>query len=65
MPSEVDRLQCANEVSYFLHHARALSSAAAVGHGRVIQRHIADLRTRSLTCPALPSPAPALSLAVP
>ena len=44
------------EVSYFLHHARALSSAAAVGHGRVIQRHVADLRTRSLTCPALPRP---------
>ena len=40
----------------FLHHVRALSSAAAVGHGRVIQRHVADLRTRSLTCPALPRP---------
>ena len=44
------------EVPYFLHHASALSSAAAVGHGRVIQRHVADLRTRSLTCPALPRP---------
>ena len=44
------------EVSYFLHHARAISSAAAVGHGRVLLRHIADLRTRSLACVARPLP---------
>ena len=47
------------EVPYFLHHASALSSAAAVGHGRVIQRHVADLRTRSAhLTPDLPGALP-------
>ena len=34
-------------VSFFSHYAAALSSAAAVGHARVIQHHAADVRVQA------------------
>ena len=35
------------EVPFFVYHARALSRAAAVGHGRVLQKHAAGVRARA------------------
>ena len=35
-------------VPFFVYHARALSRAAAVGHGRVLQKHAAGVRARAV-----------------
>ena len=35
-------------MSFFQHHARAISSAAALGHGRVLLKVAADARSRAV-----------------
>ena len=42
-------------VSFFSHYACALSSAAAVGHGRVIQKHAEGLRSQAARLRAGPA----------
>ena len=34
-------------VSFFLHYARAISTAAAIGHARVLVKHAAGLNRRA------------------
>ena len=49
------------EVSFFLHYARAISTAAAIGHARVLVKHAAGLNRRAALLRsgvrAAPSPA--------
>ena len=55
------------EVSFFLHYARAISTAAAIGHARVLVKHAAGLNRRAALLRsgvrAAPSPPAAVALA--
>ena len=55
------------EVSFFLHYARAISTAAAIGHARVLVKHAAGLNRRAALfrarVRAAPSPPAAVALA--
>ena len=55
------------EVSFFLHYARAISTAAAIGHARVLVKHAAGLNRRAALLRsgvrAAPNPPAAVALA--